>query len=246
MVGRRRKTDSLAYFDDGDDRTQGDEEIHVSTDGNRVFKDFRNLHDGKRRRMADLVETDARLNNWTPLADSSIEDVRALASTVSSFDAEPELELEPEPELEREIVTGKRKRYQSSVRNLLTFCCDAEIDFFFGKDDPMSLWRSEQDFFLDELLRRDGLGDYLHRPKCAFCTAIYGQAGRRIFRCKHCGDYLQCETCVMSQHALRPLHVLQVGSSPMLAFHSFSDGGGAGMEWQVLDRGESTRRPPQR
>ncbi|KAJ7225335.1 hypothetical protein GGX14DRAFT_556145 [Mycena pura] len=234
MVGRRHKTDALAYFDDGDDRVQGDEEIHVSADGNRVFKDLRNLHHGKRRRVADLPEIDARLNNWTPLADFNVEDVRALASTVSSFDVEPDLEVDPELEEYGNNVVGKRKRYQSS-------------------DDPMSLWRLEQDFFLDELLRRDGLGDYCHRPKCAFCTAIYGQPGSRIFRCKHCGDYLQCETCVVSQHVRQPLHVLQewngkfwIEASLHAGRHGVNGVVGLGLVYQLGHHGFSCDNPGSR
>ncbi|KAJ7060660.1 hypothetical protein C8F01DRAFT_988096 [Mycena amicta] len=31
----------------------------------------------------------------------------------------------------------------------------------------------------------------------------------RIFRCTHCGDYLQCEACLRTEHQVHPLHVIE-------------------------------------
>jgi hypothetical protein len=33
---------------------------------------------------------------------------------------------------------------------------------------------------------------------------------RRLFRCDQCGDFLQCEECVLERHQLNPLHCLRV------------------------------------
>ncbi|KAK7019006.1 CxC2 domain-containing protein [Favolaschia claudopus] len=63
----------------------------------------------------------------------------------------------------------KRKRYESS-------------------DDPMKSWRPMLQFFLDELLRREGLGDQSH--KCSCCHKIFTTSCRR-FRCRQCGTFVQ-------------------------------------------------------
>ncbi|KAJ6501536.1 hypothetical protein C8R47DRAFT_1211112 [Mycena vitilis] len=68
---------------------------------------------------------------------------------------------------ENASATGdKRKRYESS-------------------DDPFNLWRPLVQQFLDELARREGLGDE-HQ--------------------KDCGEFFQCNECLLSRHALSPLH----------------------------------------
>ncbi|KAJ7704194.1 hypothetical protein B0H16DRAFT_1482683, partial [Mycena metata] len=88
------------------------------------------------------------------------------------------------------VATRKRKEYASS-------------------DDPMSLWRPLKAKFLDERLRHAGLGDDLFDPKCAHCKAPYVQNAGRIFKCADCGQFLQCQTCCISHHALTPLHVIK-------------------------------------
>ncbi|KAJ6455636.1 hypothetical protein C8R47DRAFT_1228133 [Mycena vitilis] len=60
----------------------------------------------------------------------------------------------------------KRKRYESS-------------------DDPFNLWRPLLQRFLDELARREGLGDD-HQQEC--------------------GEFFQCKECLLARHALSPLH----------------------------------------
>ncbi|KAK7031679.1 CxC2 domain-containing protein [Favolaschia claudopus] len=66
----------------------------------------------------------------------------------------------------------KRKRYDSS-------------------DDPMKLWRPMIQFFLDELLRREGLGCKDSAVVCSCCeTPLVGNATR--VRCEDCGEFIQC------------------------------------------------------
>ncbi|KAJ7483696.1 hypothetical protein B0H11DRAFT_1723311 [Mycena galericulata] len=83
--------------------------------------------------------------------------------------------------------TGKRKRYESS-------------------DDPMAQWRGEKQFFLDETLRCQGLGDSAASPECALCDKHVDGA---IYKCTECGDFLQCRDCCIARHQLSPLHFLQ-------------------------------------
>ncbi|KAK7046798.1 CxC2 domain-containing protein [Favolaschia claudopus] len=63
----------------------------------------------------------------------------------------------------------KRKRYESS-------------------DDPMRVWRRMSDFFLDELLRREGMGAG-SEAACACCSAALGESDVRV-RCDDCGDFV--------------------------------------------------------
>ncbi|KAJ7050748.1 hypothetical protein C8F01DRAFT_1377356 [Mycena amicta] len=63
--------------------------------------------------------------------------------------------------------------------------------------------------FLKELLCREGLGDFMHHPQCARCVQALQPQVDRIFRCTHCGDYLQCEACLRSEHKAHPLHVIK-------------------------------------
>ncbi|KAJ7184054.1 hypothetical protein C8R46DRAFT_883697 [Mycena filopes] len=89
--------------------------------------------------------------------------------------------------------TGKRKRYESS-------------------DHPMAQWRREKQFFLDETLRREGLGDSMVAPECGRCeTALrpLGGEAQCIFCCSTCGEFLQCLTCCLSHHQMSPLHLLE-------------------------------------
>lgn len=81
----------------------------------------------------------------------------------------------------------------------------------------MGLWRPKADFFLDELVCHDGLGDN-NGPNlgCALCTHRYAPGDNtpnavRLFKCRACGEFLQCKACCIAGHTRTPLHVLQVG-----------------------------------
>ncbi|KAJ7197993.1 hypothetical protein GGX14DRAFT_374552 [Mycena pura] len=82
---------------------------------------------------------------------------------------------------------GKRKRYESS-------------------DDPMNLWRPLVQRFLDEMLRHEGVDD---NNLCACCKTTFSTSNSRQFRCKDCGEFSQCVDCLLSRHALTPLHRVQ-------------------------------------
>ncbi|KAJ7870131.1 hypothetical protein B0H13DRAFT_1634924 [Mycena leptocephala] len=93
------------------------------------------------------------------------------------------------------VPGNKRKEYASS-------------------DDPMSEWRPLKGKFLDELLWHDGLGNDFHDPKCAHCKTLYipgsaSAAPMRIFKCEDCRQFLQCQECCLSHHALTPLHAIK-------------------------------------
>ena len=70
----------------------------------------------------------------------------------------------------------------------------------------MNAWLPFRSEYLDELLRLEGLGDSAGSPSCCNCDA-----GECLFRCEDCfGGPLFCETCIVSRHALLPLHRVKV------------------------------------
>jgi hypothetical protein len=94
----------------------------------------------------------------------------------------------------------------------------------------MSEWRPLQDDFQDELHRHDGLADDTEDPHCGLCLRHYDAnyvadtpvdpttpaahlpRVNRIFKCRTCGAFLQCEACCLVEHARWPLHVIEVRS----------------------------------
>ncbi|KAJ7926723.1 hypothetical protein B0H13DRAFT_2313220 [Mycena leptocephala] len=99
----------------------------------------------------------------------------------------------PEVVVDAATVLGKRKEYISTV-------------------DPMSQFRPMKAFFVDELLRHEGLGDYLNDPRCALCdTAFEPDApdSQHLFKCGDCGEFLQCKSCCLETHKRTPLHTIQ-------------------------------------
>ncbi|KAJ7642650.1 hypothetical protein DFH06DRAFT_1137198 [Mycena polygramma] len=100
----------------------------------------------------------------------------------------------PEIVVDLATVLGKRKTYASTT-------------------DPMSLFRPVKAFFLDELLRHEGLGDDFGDPKCAHCEMEWDADlldERRLFKCHDCGQFLQCLQCCLATHSRTPLHTLEV------------------------------------
>jgi hypothetical protein len=85
----------------------------------------------------------------------------------------------------------------------------------------MGQWRKEKQFFLDETLRREGLGDSLFNPECAHCDQPLRPEGgepKRMFRCSDCGEFIQCLACCLHHHRMSPLHFLEV-----CCFHAARD-----------------------
>ncbi|KAJ6509365.1 hypothetical protein C8R47DRAFT_1208549 [Mycena vitilis] len=170
------------------------DDIHFEADvPEGLFEAHRAIHvsnDGSRvttglvgirpqKRVRTVEELGDDYGQWVPVNDDGAEDLEAVADTVTSYDVT----------LEEDDPVAKRKRYKSS-------------------DEPMSLFRPLAPDFLDALLRREGLGDYVHNPACTCCGVSYGD-GVRLFRCTQCGEFLQCYNCVLSRHALTPLHCLR-------------------------------------
>ncbi|KAF7321398.1 CxC2 domain-containing protein [Mycena kentingensis (nom. inval.)] len=226
--GRPRKADALADFEQ-DTFLRGapvyaDRRFEVSTDGHRVITELDNLVASQAAPVPQpIVEADPRLTGWTALPSDSLDaEERLLAHQISSYDVEPDPEL-----CDGELAQAQRKRYQSS-------------------DHPMSVWLPQAPLFLDELLRRDGLGDFVDKTVCAYCPKEYGAADVRMFCCRHCGDFLQCGKCVLHEHARRPLHTIQEWTGQAwsdLDMHAPTSEGGLGLEYQLGHHGFRCANP---
>lgn len=71
----------------------------------------------------------------------------------------------------------------------------------------MSDWvKYARQSFLDEMVRRDGLGESDSPGSCQDC-----QASPAKIRCMDCsGSVLLCESCTVSSHKRNPLHRIEV------------------------------------
>ncbi|KAF9001842.1 hypothetical protein BDZ89DRAFT_968153, partial [Hymenopellis radicata] len=78
-------------------------------------------------------------------------------------------------------------------------------------DQPMEEWRPWIPAFLEETLRRHGLGNATRNPTCSSCD-IRLNVGEceELFRCQSCGDFLECRTCCLKRHERAPVHAIQV------------------------------------
>ncbi|KAJ7184066.1 hypothetical protein C8R46DRAFT_1208297 [Mycena filopes] len=140
------------------------------------------------RHHEELINVSYKKRRLRP---TNLEDRLAEWLPVDDSDVVPDATLLDQ--MDKVSGTGKRKRYESS-------------------DDPMAQWRKEKQLFLDETLRREGLGDSAVAPECALCEKALRPLGgepARMFRCTTCGEFLQCLACCLSHHRLSPLHCLE-------------------------------------
>ncbi|KAF8216257.1 hypothetical protein K438DRAFT_1954884 [Mycena galopus ATCC 62051] len=172
----------------------------VSTDGRRVLGNLHGTQPQKRARsLDDLGDV---YGDWTPVPDDEGGDdsaaVHAVADTVTSYDVRPDEEENP----------GKRKRYTSSMSFQAKHFTAHTLTVI--QDTPMQLWRPLASQYLDALLRREGLGNSLFKPGCSCCGAEYVDGvDVGLFRCDHCGPFLQCRGCLLARHMLSPLHTIK-------------------------------------
>ncbi|KAJ7688489.1 hypothetical protein B0H16DRAFT_1753102 [Mycena metata] len=82
----------------------------------------------------------------------------------------------------------------------------AKRKFYTSSDDPMAEWRPMKQFFLDELIWGEGLGD--SAPFCTLCKKKIAET-ERLFKCTECGEFMQCIDCGLARHALTPLHLIK-------------------------------------
>ncbi|KAF9005817.1 hypothetical protein BDZ89DRAFT_1145029 [Hymenopellis radicata] len=87
-------------------------------------------------------------------------------------------------------------------------------------DDPMAEWKPFLNLFIEETLRRHGLGDATGRCRCSTCGKTLNVEDdvegpvvaqeERAFRCLSCGDFLECSQCCLDRHARAPLHFIEI------------------------------------
>ncbi|CAK5273727.1 unnamed protein product [Mycena citricolor] len=185
----------------------------------------------KRKRVEEPhnLHQDPARQSWIPDQPDYAHDDSVESFNDTGLDAVDDAETDVEEEEETNTETQKtgRKIYKST-------------------SDPMSLWRPRMSFFLDELLRHEGLADSLDNTQCSVCkvglesrsasgcdkTEVVTAARRAgkeedegeesktrnapqdelkhgIFKCLHCGVFLQCKECLLARHATTPLHVIK-------------------------------------
>lgn len=85
----------------------------------------------------------------------------------------------------------------------------------------MMLWREMRQIYLDENIRRDGLGNSTQNPKCCSCgfspdAALPPAENTGLYRCEDCGEFLECKGCCIKRHQRSPLHKIRVSRVQLL------------------------------
>ena len=106
---------------------------------------------------------------------------------------------------------GKSRRnnyYVSTVRlDSRSLNRVAELGLAQERDAFLQEWILQQDTFLDEMLRLEGLRDASARS----CAACWNEG--QLYRCADCtGDRLLCGKCCLAQHVYLPFHVIEVSA----------------------------------
>ncbi|KAJ7764957.1 hypothetical protein DFH07DRAFT_770232 [Mycena maculata] len=144
-----------------------DRAIYFSADDDRRQEELLNV--AHKKRCVQPGELQDSYGQWIPVPEADYEDAEGHPGD--------EGELRVMDAVSSESTGRKRKEYASA-------------------DDPMSLWRPMKAFFLDEIIRHEGLGPTT-------------RSAGRLFKCYDCGEFLQCKTCCIAHHARSPLHVLR-------------------------------------
>lgn len=101
-------------------------------------------------------------------------------------------------------------RYQSSVSTSVTWNTCSHLTGFL-KDQPISSWLEDRDYYLNELNRREGRGDF-RNERCYKCGDAE-TAREATIRCMSCiPGPLRCEACIVRDHADHPYHRLKVST----------------------------------
>ncbi|KAF9017037.1 hypothetical protein BDZ89DRAFT_1045393 [Hymenopellis radicata] len=136
-------------------------------------------------------------------------------------------------------VTGKRKRkhYQSS-------------------DEPMEARIPWLSAFLEETMRRHGLGSATDAPQCSSCGVLL-RRGRidpdatsmdvdgqvyvdELYRCTSCEEFLECSSCSLARHKQSPMHSIRVWRNFTWECTSLTE---MGLVFQLGHQGAACRVP---
>ena len=90
---------------------------------------------------------------------------------------------------------------QSNSCRIITYLSDVQSN--------LTEWLVFRQTCLDELLRHDGLGDFIGRTGCASCSEAAAS-----YKCLDClsGSLLRCKHCLVTSHQDNPLHRIEVNA----------------------------------
>lgn len=101
-------------------------------------------------------------------------------------------------------------------------------------------WKAQQNTFLDEMTRREGLAGQDPVSLCAGCSLEPG-----LLRCEDCvGSALLCHECMCEVHRADPLHRLQVCAIISCVRLECTNHSLEAMEWPILRAFQSSRSGP--
>ncbi|KAJ7182634.1 hypothetical protein C8R43DRAFT_1116267 [Mycena crocata] len=207
-----RVVDAAVGFDEADalENVSADKAVYISNDGLRRADELLNI--GQKKRRMDPASLKDSFSQWVPVDDKGFVNSKGVVLDETALD-----------DMDKVSGTDSKRRYDSS-------------------DDPMAKWRDMKQFFLDETVRREGLGDSLHDPKCALCQKPVGGDVRapRFFRCKDCGEFLQCKQCCLERHQPSPLHLVEEWQGAFWKRTTLLD---LGLVYQVGHEGGPCTRP---
>jgi hypothetical protein len=110
----------------------------------------------------------------------------------------PEDSTDPKPRAKRPGVSSHHVPNQQTAPTM------------YLQDFPMREWTKHRDQFLAEFMRLEGQGNDQSAVGCPHCLQPDVDA---VYRCTSCSSpYLVCASCILANHHLNGLHILEVSS----------------------------------
>lgn len=161
-------------------------------------------------------ETHGRLEAQTRVLESSVEASEAPSGPVTGAsepleigdDGLSESPLSAGVEVPEEELSELGQRIRHTRNAVNSSHCLTSLFCTKVPQDHLTEWLKYREIFLDEVLRHDGLGDFMGHTSCSHC-----EKGPGVFRCRDCakGSMLKCSDCVLELHEELPLHRIEVG-----------------------------------
>lgn len=106
---------------------------------------------------------------------------------------------------------SRLKKIGARPRCIVLFAVYAVSDLLQAR--PHVYWKENaRDRYLDELIRRDGRGDFAQDPQCPDCISRGDkEPASATYRCQDCFlPDLTCSKCFVRRHRLNPFHNVEV------------------------------------
>jgi hypothetical protein len=106
-----------------------------------------------------------------------------------------------------EVLDSEPKRKRETKNSVRYLFLPKFLLFLSYPQDQLTEWLKFRSTFLDEIIRHDGLGDFLDHTECSHCGKVPG-----VIKCKDCanGRMLQCQDCTVAYHQNLPMHRIEV------------------------------------